>query len=764
MTHRVRRMPRLLSTLLALALAPLAHAFDPFVVRDIRVEGIQRTEAGTVFGYLPVKVGERFTEDQATQAIRALFRTGFFRDVRIEVDRDVVVVIVDERPAIADITFNGMKEFDNETVLKSLAEVGFAEARIFDRALLERAEQELKRQYLARGKYAVEIVPTITPLERNRVGISFDVFEGEVAHIASIKIVGAKAFREKDLLDEFQLSTPGWMTWYTKADQYSRQKLQADIESLRSYYMDRGYLEFNVDAPQVSISPDRKEIYITLSINEGEKYEITDVKLAGDLLGLDEELRRLITVKPGDTFSALKVNESSKEVTDHLGKLGYAFANVNAIPDLDREAKKADLTFFVDPNRRVYVRRVNIGGNTRTRDVVIRREMRQMEAAWYDAQKISLSRDRIDRLGYFQDIQVETPPVPGSNDQIDVNVNVQEKPTGMINLGAGYSSTDKVVLSAGIHQDNIFGSGTTAGIEVNTGESYRTIAISQTNPYFTQEGISRSTSVYYRTMRPFSVNYGDYKIKSAGAGMTFGVPFTETQRVYFGATLEANDITLYPTSPDRYRDYVNEFGKRSTAAILSVGWSDDKRDSALAPTRGTYQRAGLEGSLFGDLRYYKASYQGQYFWPLNKSLTLAFNGQLDYGKGLAGRPYPLLKNVYAGGIGSIRGYEAYSMGERDTPYGDILGGAKRVVGNVELLLPFPGTQQDRTLRWFLFADAGNVFADRQNIDFGDLRYSAGIGISWQSPIGPLKLSFGKALNAKPDDRTQSFQFQIGTGF
>lgn len=764
MTNRARRLPRLLSLMLAMAVAPIAHAFDPFVVRDIRVEGIQRTEAGTVFGYLPVKVGQTFTQEQSTQAVRALFGTGFFRDVRIDVENDVVVVVVDERPAIASIDFNGMKEFEAVNVRKSLAEVGFAEARIFDRAVLERAEQELKRQYLARGKYSVEIVPTITPLERNRVGITFDVFEGDVAHIAGIKIIGAKAIPEKELLKMLQLTTPGWLTWYTKADQYSRQKLQGDIEALRSYYMNRGYLEFNVDSPQVTISPDRKDIFITLSITEGEKYTVSDVKLSGELLGLDEDLRKLITVKPEETFSAEKVNASSKAITDYLGKLGYAFSNVNANPVVDREKKRADLTFFVDPNRRVYVRRVNIGGNTRTRDVVIRREMRQFESAWYDANKIQLSRDRVDRLGYFQNINIETPPVPGSPDQIDVNVNVQEKPTGMINLGAGFSSTDKVVLSAGLSQDNIFGSGTTAGIEMNTGKTYRTIAVSQTNPYFTQDGISRSTSVYFRTLRPLAINTGDYRIQTLGAGLTFGVPFTETQRVFFGTTFESNNITTYDSSPQRYLDYVNSFGARSNALIFSVGWSNDRRDSALAPTRGTYQRAAAETSVFGDLRYYKASYQQQYFWPINRDFTLALNGQVDYGKGIGDKPYPLLKNMYGGGIGSVRGYEGGSLGPRDAKNGDSLGGAKRVIASAELQLPFPGTQQDRTLRWFTFVDAGNVYSDDQAVNLGELRYSTGLGLSWQSPIGPLKISIGKAINPKSTDRTQMFQFQIGTGF
>ena len=764
MSNRVRRLPRLLSAVFALAIAPLAHAFDPFTVRDIRVEGIQRTEAGTVFGYLPVKVGERFTQEQATQAVRALFGTGFFRDVRIEVENDVVVVVVDERPAIASIDFNGMTEFDSAGVIKSLREVGFAEARIFDRALLERAEQELKRQYLSKGKYSVEIVSTVTPLERNRVGVTFDVFEGDVARIKNIKIIGAKAFPEDDLLGLFQQSTPGWMTWYTKADQYSRQKLQADIETLRSYYLDRGYLEFNVDTPQVTISPDRKDIFITLSVTEGDPYRVSDVKMGGDLLGLDEDLRRLIDLKPGELFSAAKVNASSKAITDQLGNLGYAFANVNPNPVLDREKKQAEITFFVDPNRRVYVRRVNIGGNTRTRDVVVRREMRQYESAWYDARKIQLSKERVDRLGYFNEVTVDTAPVTGSPDQVDVNVNVTEKPTGMISLGAGFSSTDKLVLSAGLSQDNIFGSGTTAGIEVNTSSTNRTISLSQTNPYFTADGISRSTNIYYRTLEPLSINDGDYRIKTGGLGVTFGVPFSETDRVFFGGTVETNSIDLFQNSPGVYEDYVETFGKTSNAFIGSVGWSNDQRDSGIAPTRGTYKRANAESAVLGDLRYYKLTYQHQYYWPLSRSLTLALNGQVDYGKGYGDKPYPLLKNMYAGGIGSVRGFEAGSLGPRDRKNNDSIGGAKRLIGNAELLLPFPGTQQDRTLRWFLFADVGQVYGDSQNIDFGGLRYSTGVGLSWQSPIGPLKVSIGQALNAKDGDKKAAFQFQIGTGF
>lgn len=758
-----RRPSRLALTLVALAFAGAAYGFEPFVVKDIRVEGIQRTEAGTIFGYLPVKVGDRITQEQATQAIRALYATGFFKDVRIERDGEVLVVAVEERPAIATIDFTGVKEFDNEVIKKSLKEVGLGEGRIFDRSLLDKAEQELKRQYLSKGKYGMQVTTTVTPLERNRVAISFAVNEGDVAKIRKISIVGNKAFPEKDLLEQLQLTTPGWFTWYTKADQYSKQKLSADLETIRSYYLNRGYLEFNIESTQVSITPDKQDIYITINVNEGPKYTVSEVKLAGEMLGLEDDLRPLVKIKPGDTFSAERVNESTKAITDKFGSLGYAFANVNSVPDVKRETNQVALTFFIDPTRRVYVRRVNISGNTRTRDEVIRREMRQMESAWYDSERIKLSRERIDRLGYFNDVNVETPPVPGTNDQVDVNVAVTERPTGSLNVTAGYSQIDKFVIGASVSQTNVFGSGNTLSLDLNTSHSARTIALSQTNPYFTIDGISRATTLYYRTEEPLSVNTGDYTLRRAGAGVTFGVPFTEYDTVFFGLSYEGTDLQLTSTSPLRYIQYVNDFGQRTNALIGSVGWAKDSRDSVLTPTRGRYQRAAFETAFVGDLRYYRATYQHQYFWPVTRAITIAMNGEVAYGRGYGGKPFPLTKNLYAGGIGTVRGYEGGSIGPRDAN-GDSLGGASRIIGNLEFLLPVPGSQQDRSLRWFGFIDAGNVYDDRAKIDLSSLKYSAGFGISWLSPIGPLKLSLAKPLNQKPEDKIQRFQFQIGTGF
>ncbi|BDC28653.1 outer membrane protein assembly factor BamA [Bordetella parapertussis] len=770
--HKKGVIPGLLAAAL---LAPaLAHAFEPFVVRDIRVEGIQRTDAGTVFGYLPVKVGEKFTDEEATEAVRRLYGTGFFSDVQIQTDNNVVVVVVQERPTIASISFNGMREFDSKAITKSLAQVGFGEGRIFDQSMLERAEYELKEQYLAKGKYGVEVTATVTPLPRNRVGVSFDVFEGEVAKIREIRVVGSKAFSEGELLDQFDLTTPGWLTWYTNTDKYSREKLEGDIERLRSFYLDQGYLEFTVEPPQVTISPDRKDIYITITVHEGEPYKVREVKLAGNLMGLDSEINNLVEIKSGEVFSAAKANNSAKAITDYLGDLGYAFANVNPNPQLDRAKHEADVTFYVDPSRRVYVRRIQIGGNTRTRDEVVRREMRQQEAAWYDAGDIKVSRDRVDRLGYFNEVNVKTDPVPGSPDQVDVNVDVKEKPTGIINLGVGYGSSEKAILSAGISEDNVFGSGTNLTLQLNTSKTNRAVVLSHTDPYFTKDGISRTTSAYYRVTEPWDNNDGDYRVKAMGLGMNFGVPISEYDRIFLGGTFERNQIDLYNNSPQAYRDFVDQYGDSTNALIFNTGWSKDTRDSALAPTKGAYTRLKGDFSTM-DLKYYLLTAQQQYYLPLGRSYTLALNGMIDYGRSYGGLDYPVIKNVYAGGIGTVRGYEGASLGPRDRLTGDYIGGSRRMVANAQLYLPFPGASKDRTLRWFVFTDAGQVAAGsgmsctagKPGSEVEDpcgWRFSAGIGLSWQSPLGPLQLSYARPLNSKSGDDTQAFQFQIGTGF
>ncbi|MBV5284808.1 MAG: outer membrane protein assembly factor BamA [Methyloversatilis discipulorum] len=760
----------LLPALIAGLLSAHAHAFEPFVVRDIRVEGIQRTEAGTVFNYLPVRVGESFTEDKAAEAIKALFATGFFKDVRIEVEGDVLVVVIEERPAIASLDFTGMKEFDKEAIKKGLRDVGLAESRIFDRAVLERAEQELKRQYLSRGRYSVEVKTTVTPLERNRVAINFQVDEGEVAKIRQINIVGASAFKEKDLLKMITLTTPNWLTWYTKNDQYSRQKLSADVETLRSWYLDRGYLEFNVDSTQVSITPDKQDIYITISITEGKKYTVSGVKLSGDLLLPEEELRKLVKLKPGDEFSRKNLTDTTKAINDRLGNEGYAFANVNAVPEPDKEKQTVSFTVFVDPGRRVYVRRVNVLGNSKTADQVIRREFRQMEGAWYDGEKINRSRTRVDRLGYFDAATVETPAVPGTTDQVDVNLTVKEKPTGNLMFGAGFSSSESLILSTSISQQNLFGSGKSMSLSLNSGSINKTYALSFTDPYYTPDGISRGFDVYLRNVDPTRLRIGNYRTSSVGAGLRWGFPIREDDRINFGLAVDQTSIDTFSDSPQRYKNFVNEFGDTNNSLVSTIGWARDTRDSFIYPTKGSIQRVNGEIAIPpGGLRYMKASYQHQTYFPLWGNFVLMLNGELGYGRGYGDKPLPFYKNFYVGGIGSVRGFETASIGQRDRDgNGNLLrttiGGDRRLVMNAEVLFPFPGMGQDKSLRLGTFVDAGNVWADGQSLSIGDMRYSAGLSVAWSSPMGPLKFSIAQPLNKDPLDRLQRFQFQMGNVF
>lgn len=757
-------MIRLLAAALVCTWVGAAHAFDPFVVRDIRVEGIQRIEAGTVFSYLPVKVGETMTDEKAAAAIKSLFATGFFKDVRLEVQRDVLIVAVEERPAVAQIDFIGNKEFDKDALRKGLREAGLAEGRSLDKALLDQAEQEIKRQYLARGRYAASVVTTVTPLERNRVGVSFSIDEGDVTKIRQINIIGNKVYREKDLLDLFALQTPGWLTWYTKNDQYSKQKLSGDLETLRSYYLNNGFLEFDINSTQVSITPDKKDIYITISITEGEKYTVSGVKIGGETLLPQAELAALIRLKPGETFSREKLTDSTKRITDRLGNEGYAFANANAVPELDKTAKRVGLTIMIDPGRRVYVHRINVSGNTRSRDEVIRREMRQLEGAYYDGDKIQKSKQRLERLGYFSEVDVETPAVPNTPDQVDVNFKVKEKATGAIMVGAGVSSTEKLVLSGSISQQNIFGSGKHVTMQLNTSKIMRNIGLSFTDPYYTVDGVSRGFDLYNRKVNASLLGLGFYTTDTMGGGVRFGVPLTEVDNLGLGLGAENTKIGVDQTSPQQYQNFVNIFGNNNNSFPATLGWVRDQRDSVILPTRGILIRAGSEIALpGGTLQYYKLTEQVQWYYPLSRTYTLMLNGEIGSGDGLNGKPLPFYKNFYAGGVTSVRGYEAYSLGPRDS-LGSILGGNKRLVGNAEVLFPMPGTGLDRSMRLAVFFDGGQVYGADQKFQASELRYSTGLAFSWNSPMGPLRLSYGHALNAKPDDRQQHIQFTMGQVF
>jgi outer membrane protein insertion porin family len=749
-----------------------AMAAAPFVVKDIRVEGIQRTEAGTVFTYLPVRVGETFSDDKSVATIKALYATGIFKDVRLEKDGDVLVVIVEERPAIAKVDFTGTKEFEKDLLVKALKDIGVGEAKTFDKATTDRAEQELKRQYLSHGLYGVKVTTTVTPLERNRVSIDFKVDEGEIARIKQINIVGNKAFKDKELREQLTLNTSGWFSWYTKADQYSKTKLTGDLEALRSFYLDRGYVEMNVESTQVSITPDKKDIYLTINITEGEQYTVKDFKFEGEMFGREDELRQLVLLRSGKTYSGAALTATNKLITERLGTFGYAFANVNANPEIDRDKREVSFTFMIDPGKRAYVRHMTISGNTTTRDEVIRREFRQFESSWYDANKIKLSRDRVDRLGYFKEVTIDTPEAQGTSDQVDVNLAVIEKPTGNFQIGGAFSQAEKFSLSASIQQANFAGSGNTVGIDLNTSKYSRTIAFSHTNPYYTDDGVSRGFEIYLRTFKPPAINIGAYTIKQTGGRVSWGVPFSEIDTVFFGIGLERSEVETDSTSPTFYKQYVIDQGGPasgigsviSNSVPLTVAWGRDSRDSALTPTLGRYQRANLELDIVGDSKYYRAVYEHQWYKPLTTNITLALKGEFDYGHGIGSKPYPVFKNFYAGGIGSVRGYYGSSLGVVDPVNLDALGGASRMIGNAELQMPFPGQGKDRSLRWFGFLDGGQVYREGEKMRLSELRFSTGLGISWISPVGPLKLSYAKPLNAKYGDRLERFQFQMGTGF
>ena len=747
----------------ACTLSGAAWAVEPFTVRDIRVEGLQRVEAGTIFASLPVRVGDSYDDQKAAAAIQALFALGLFKDVRIEVSGDVLVVIVEERPTVADVDFSGNKEFEKDVLSKALRDIGLADGRPFDRALLDRAEQELKRQYINRSLYAAEVVTTVTPIERNRVNLAFTLTEGERAKIKEIRIVGNKVFSESTLRDLFDLDTGGWLSWYTKSDQYSRPKLNADIETLRSYYLSRGYLEFRIDSTQVVISPDKQEINIAINLTEGERYVVSGVKLEGNYLGKDDEFKALVTIQPGQAYNADQVVQTTKAFSDYFGNFGYAFAQVEARPEVDRVNNRVALVLQAEPSRRAYVRRLNVAGNNRTRDEVVRREFRQFEASWYDADKIKLSRDRVDRLGFFKEVTVETQEVTGSPDQVDLTIAVVEKPTGNLSLGAGFSSGDGLGLSLGIKQENAFGSGNGLGVQVNTSKINRTIVFNTTDPYFTVDGVSRSIDVYHRNTSPFT-DTSSYKLVTSGASLRFGVPFTEIDTVYFGAGLERTRIKPGTNLPAAYVAYANQFGFSSASVPLTVGWARDSRDSALVPNSGIFQRANAEWGIAGDAKYLNSSYQYQQYIPLNKQYTIALNGDVGLGKGLGGRSYPLFKNYFGGGLGSVRGFEQGSLGPRDLTTLASLGGAKKFNANFELLTPFPGAGNDRTLRMFAFFDVGNVYAESQPIRLNELRTSTGVGISWVSPVGPLRLALAKPLRKFTGDKIQTIQFQIGTSF
>ncbi len=738
------------------------------VVEDIRVEGLQRIEPGTVFSLIDIELDEVVDRKKVSEAIKVLFNSGFFEDVKVFLEGSSLIVELKERPSIGSIDISGSKEFKEERLLEALKKIGLFESEIFNRNLLEKAEQALKNQYLSRGKYNVKIESTISPLLRNRVAIAIVIEEGDDARIAEIKIYGAKEFKEKDLLDLFSQRTKNWLSWYTKSNQYSREKLDGDLETLRSFYLDRGHVKFEIISKQVSLSPDRTKVFISILINEGKVFKVGKVDIIGDLLGQSNYIKENLLLKTGDVFSNINLQNSLMIIQERLGDFGYAFARAVPVTKFKNDDNTVDFEINVNSGNRVYVRRINISGNAKTRDEVIRRELRQLESAWYDAEAIRLSRSRIDRLGYFQSVEVRTLPISGVQDQVDIGIEVEERPLGSISAGLGFSSSENIVLTAGISQGNFLGSGTNVSFQVNTSDISQTYAFSYTNPYWTDDGVSRTFDVYTRKFDANQISsLGDYKIDSKGVGIRFGIPFTEFDKIFFGTKYEATDINLGLSPPRRFEIYCIPYlpDCSTNSLVLSLGWMRDTRDNGLAPNKGTLQRGNFDyATPIGEVEYARLTYEIQWFLPVTKNITYATNLETGYGFPLGGTEYPIFKNFYAGGIGSLRGFANRSIGEKDEVDGSSLGGTKKVVINNELLFPLPGNTGDRTIRIFGYFDAGSIWGEAQELSFEEVRASVGIGLNWFSPVGPLKLSFGKPIRKRDGDEVQTVQFQLGTSF
>ncbi|BCX87859.1 outer membrane protein insertion porin family [Methylomarinovum tepidoasis] len=740
-------------------------AWEPFVVEDVRIRGLQRVAAGTVFNYLPVKPGETLDEKKAAAAIRALFKTGFFKDVRLAREGNVLVIEVVERPSIAAIKIVGNQDIKTEDLTKALESVGLAEGRIFNRRLLEKIESELRRQYFSHGKYGVKIKTEVTPITHNRVAILIKIAEGKVAKIKRINIVGNRAFDDDTLLDQFELGTTGWLSFYTKNDQYSKQKLAADLERLRSFYMDRGYLKFEIESTQVAITPDKRDIYITINVREGDVYRLESVRLTGKLIVPPHELTALLKLGPGEVFSRKAATESIDAITKRLGDEGYLFANVNMVPEIDEAKKTVKLTFFVDPGRRVYVRRIHIKGNSRTQDEVVRREMRQMEAALAQSTKIEQSKQRIQRLGYFKEVNVETPQVPGAEDLIDLNFSVTEQPSGNLSAGIGFSQVQGLIFNASVSQTNFLGTGKQVSFEFNNSQVSTIYRVNLYDPYFTLDGIGAGFHVSYRSIDADNANIANYTTNTLAAGLSGGIPMSEWDRLNANMDFSRTELKTSGDTSDEILDFIEQHGETYGVMTLGMTWVHDTRDKAVFPTRGGRHSLSLLGSLpFVDLEYYKIRARGRYFFPWTRDLIFSLHGDFAYGDGYGGTDeLPFFEHFFAGGVKSVRGFRQNTLGPRDSN-NNPFGGNVKLVGGAELFFPVPFLSEEfsSAFRMGVFFDAGNVFKD--SLKPGDLRYSAGISAQWLSPFGPLEVSLAQPLNAKSQDDEQVFQFSFGAGF
>ncbi len=739
-----------------------AYSAESFIIEDIQVKGLQRTPVGTVYNYLPVHVGETFTSDKIAPAIRALFKTGFFKDIHLEREGSTLIVNVIERPSIAKISIEGNKDISTEELTKSLKKINLAEGLVFDRQVLDKVEQEIRRQYFSHGKYGLKIETKVTELTRNRVALQITLSEGQAAKIKHINIVGNKNFTTDILLKNFELSTSNFLSFYTKDDQYSKQKLSADLERLSSFYLDRGYVNFKIESSQISMTPDKKEMYVTINIKEGDVYTLNKVKIAGNLIVAPEELIKLVKLGPGEVFSRKEATETTKSISDRLGDEGYSFANVNMIPDIHDNNKTVDLTFFVDPGKRVYVRRINMHGNTKTRDAVLRREMRQMESSWASGSKIERSKQRLDRLGYFENVAVDMPPVVGSADQIDVNYTVTEKASGNLTAGVGYSQVQGIIFNANISQDNVFGSGKRIDFSFNNSNYATQYRFGFFDPYFTLDGISLGYDMGYIARNAAQANLANYSTDVVNAGINFGLPLNESDRLSLNLDINQTILRSSIYSSQQILDFIENEGKRYLTFSTTLGWVHDTLNRAIFPTSGGQQRASILVSVPGsNLTYYKINYKQQHFFPIAKDLTFKLGAELGYGDGYGGTSdLPFFENFFAGGVHSVRGFNANTLGPKDSN-GYPFGGSSKVLGNAELFFPVPFISEAKSVRLGAFLDAGTV---SNGLSVSNMRYAVGLSGEWLSPFGALAISFAKPLNATTNDQQQSFQFSFGSGF
>jgi outer membrane protein insertion porin family len=786
--------------LLCLFTVQTAQAAQEFVVRDIKIKGLQRISEGTVYNYLPVSVGEKFSLDSTGSAVKSLFKTGFFKDISVEREGSTLVFNVVERPSIAKIIFEGNKDLSKDDLTKALKKIGLSEGKVFDRQLLDKVEQELNRQYLSHGKYGLTIKTEVSDLTRNRVAVLIKISEGRVAKIKEINVIGNNAFEEDILLKQLELNTSNLLSFYTKDDQYSKQKLSADLEKLRSYYLDRGYINFNIESTQVAITPDKKDIYVTINVKEGDVYTLDKVKLSGNLVVPPEELIKLMKLGPGEIFSRKNATETSKAMSDRLGDDGYAFANVNMVPEINEVNKTVNMTFFVDPAKRVYVRRINMKGNSKTRDEVLRREMRQVEGSWASSSKIERSKTRLERLGYFEEVNVETPPVAGTSDEIDVNYTVTEKPSGNLMAGIGYSQVQGIVLNANISQDNVFGSGKRVNLAFNNSNYLTSYQFGFNNPYFTTDGVSQGYNLGYTKRNAGQINISNYNTEVLNAGINFGLPLNEFDQLRFD--LDAKHTTLKTTdySSDQIRNFLEcestqscsgnpntNFDAQEKSYLTfspSIGWTHDTLNRAIFPSKGGQQRLSALATVPGsDLEYYKMSYKHQMYFPLAKDFTLRIQGEAAYGDGYGStKELPFFENYFAGGTGSVRGFRNNTLGPRETRtvgcennpvvcnyQNYTIGGSSKVLGSAEVFFPVPFMTETKSVRLGTFLDAGSV-SNGLNVD--NMKYSAGLSGEWMSPFGALSVSAAMPLNANSTndpqsntrDQKQIFQFNFGQNF